>query len=167
MKTKTTPGPLCALLTAALSLTLAFAYTPAFAQASTTTTNEEIEFTSSLPNPCNGDVVTFQGTMHVTNSVTTDANGGFHLKTHVNYQGVSGTGSPSGINYNVRTSTNETLNDNDAGQFETTVIQTIKLISQGSAQNYFIHIVFHITVNAAGETTSEVTETRIECRSQN
>ena len=102
--------------------------------------------------------------MHVTNSVTTDASGGFHMKTHVNYQDVSGTGAPSGLTYRVGTVRNETLNDNDGPQSETTVIQTIKLISQGPAPNYFLKIVFHITINANGETTSTVSETRIECR---
>jgi hypothetical protein len=153
-------------LVASLFIFCAAAGSPAFGQATTTTTNEEIPFTGSLPNPCNGDVVTFQGTMHVVNTVTTDAGGGFHLKTHVNYQDVSGTGSPSGANYNVRTTSNETLNDNDGPQSELTVIQTIKLISQGSALNSFLHVVFHITVNANGQTTSTVSETRIECRGQ-
>lgn len=166
MRLLPTSSRLCAALIAALSVAAAFAGTRAFAQATTTTTNEEIPFTDTRPNPCNGDQVTFQGTMHVTNSVTTDTSGGYHLKTHVNYQDVSGTGTPSGLSYNVRTTTNETLNDNDGPQAETTVIQTIKLISQGSSPNYFLHLVFHITVNANGETTSTVTESSIECRGQ-
>ena len=115
-------------------------------------------------NPCNGDQVTFQGNMHITNHYTTDADGGTHLKTHVNYQDVSGTGFPSGLNYRVRTTTNETVNDSDGPQTETTIITTIKLISQGPALNYFLHMVFHVTINANGQTTSTVTESRIECR---
>ncbi|HEX8503401.1 MAG TPA: hypothetical protein VF659_22650 [Pyrinomonadaceae bacterium] len=164
MKFQTTAGRLCALLLAALSTAFGFAGSPAFAQTTATTTSENIPFTDTRPNPCNGDLVTFQGTMHITNSVTTDASGGLHLRTHVNYQDVSGTGVPSGLNYRVMTTVNDTLNDNDAGQFETTVIQTVKLNSQGPALNYFLHMVFHITINANGETTSTVTETRIECR---
>ena len=164
MKLQTNAGRLCALLLAALSTAFGFAGSPAFAQTTATTTSENIPFTDTRPNPCNGDLVTFQGTMHVTNTVTTDSGGGSHLKTHVNYQDVSGTGVPSGLNYRVMTTVNDTLNDNDAGQFETTVIQTVKLISQGSAPNLFLRIVFHITINANGQTTSTVSETRIECR---
>ena len=165
MKFLPTSPRLCAAVIACLSIAVVFAGTPrAFAQSTTVTTNENIPFTDTRPNPCNGDQVTFSGTMHVTNHVTTDASGGFHLKTHVNYQDVSGTGVPSGLNYQVRTTTNETINDNDGPQYETTVIQTIKLVSQGPAPNYFLHIVFHITINANGQTTSTVTETRIECR---
>lgn len=156
-----------AVLIAALLIVVAAACTPAFGQATTITTSETIPFTSSLPNPCNGDVVTFQGDLHVTNHVTTDSSGGTHLRTHVNYQNVSGTGAPSQLNYRVGTVSNETVNDNDAGQSEVTVIQTVKLIAQGPAFDFFLRMVFHITVNANGETTSTVEETRIECRGRN
>lgn len=164
MKLQLTSPRLRVALIASLFVFCAAAGSPALGQATTTTTNEELPATGNQPNPCNGDVVTFQGTMHVVNTVTTDSSGGFHLKTHVNYQDVTGTGTPSGVTYNVRTTTNETLNDNDGPQFETTVIQTIKLISQGSALNSFLHVVFHVTVNANGQTTSTVDEMRIECR---
>ncbi|MCA1622162.1 MAG: hypothetical protein LC795_23400 [Acidobacteria bacterium] len=167
MKIQTTPRRVRALLCVSLSIAFAASGAPAYGQATTTTTNETIPFTSTLTNPCNGDLVTFQGNIHVTNHATTDSSGGFHLKTHANYQNVSGTGSPSGLNYRVGTVSNETLNDPDGSQAEMTVIQTIKLITQGPALNFFIRFVFHITINANGETTSTVTETRIECRGQN
>jgi TRAP-type uncharacterized transport system substrate-binding protein len=137
---------------------------PAFGQATTTTTNEELPISGSVLNICNGDTVTYQGTVHVVNTVTNDASGGFHLKTHSNYQDVTGTGSPSGLTYRVRTTINETVNDNDGPQFETTVIQTVKLISQGSAPNLFLHVVMHVTINANGQTTSTVNEVTAACR---
>jgi hypothetical protein len=164
VKFQPTSPRLCAVLVASLFIAFAAAGTPAFGQATTTTTNETIPFTSTMLNPCNADQVTFQGNMHVTNQFTTDSSGGTHLKTHVNYQDVSGTGTPSGINYRVGTTTNETLNDNDGPQSEMTIISTVKLITQGPALNYFLHLVFHVTVNANGQTTSTVDESRIECR---
>lgn len=164
MKLQTTPGRLCALLIAALSTAFSFAGAPAFAQATTMTTNEEIPITGTVPNSCNGDQVTFQGTLHVVNTLVTDASGGYHLRTHVNYQDVSGVGVPSGLNYRVVTTNNETVNDSDTAQFETTVIQTFRAISQTSAPNLFVQVVLHVTVNANGQTTSEVTEFRAECR---
>jgi hypothetical protein len=167
LKFQTIMPRVCAALFALMFTAFAGAGSPAFGQATTTTTNENIPFTSTLTNLCNGDQVTFSGTMHVTNQVTNDASGGFHLKTHVNYQDVSGTGTPSGNSYRVGTVSNETLNDPDGGQSEMTVIQTVKLITQGPSLNYFVHFVFHVTVNANGETTSTVDETRIECRGNN
>lgn len=164
MKFQPTSPRIGAALIAALFVAFASSGTPAFGQASTTTTNETIPFTSTLLNPCTSDQVTFQGNMHVTNTFTTDSGGGTHLKTHVNYQDVSGTGAPSGLSYNVRTTTNESVNDNDGPQSEATIISTVRLISQGSALNYFLRLVFHVTINANGQTTSTVDESKIECR---
>jgi hypothetical protein len=137
---------------------------PAAAQATTVTTNETIPFTDTRTNPCNMDIVTFSGELHIANQVTTDSSGGSHVRSHVNYQNVTGTGTPSGLTYNVRTTTNETVNDSDGPQSELTVIQVIRLITQGSAPNFQLQVVLHITINANGQTTSEVTETRIYCR---
>ncbi len=138
--------------------------TPTAAQATTVTTNETLPFTDTRMNPCNQDLVTFSGEMHITNHVTTDAGGGTHVRTHVNYQDVSGTGAPSGVNYRVVTTRNETLNDNDTPQSELTVIQVVRFVALGLTPNFQLQVVLHITINANGQTTSEVTETRIICR---
>ena len=167
MRFQPTSSRLCATLIAALSICFAVAATTAFAQSTTVTTSETLPFSGTITNLCNGDMVTFQGDIHVTNHMTTDAGGGTHLKTHVNFQDVSGTGAPSGLNYNVRTTTNETVNDNDGPQSEATIISSVKLISQGPAQNSFLQVVFHVTVNANGVTTTTVDETKIECRGSN
>jgi hypothetical protein len=160
-----TPRLLCAALFALL-LTASAGH-EAFGQATTVTTNETIAFTSGLTNLCNGDQVTFSGDLHVVNSLTTDPNGGTHLKTHINYQNVTGTGSPSGLSYNVRTVTNEVTNDADGAQSSATVISTVKLNAQGPALDYFLRTVIHVTVNANGQTTSTVQEVSIECRGRN
>ncbi len=161
----TSPRLFVALLSALFAVCAAA--TNARAQATTTTTNETIPFTSTLTNACNGDLVTFQGDLHFTNTVTTDASGGIHLETNANYQNVSGTGAPSGTTYRVATVSNKTLNDSDSSQTETTVIQTVKLVAQGAPLDYFTQFVFHVTVNANGQTTSEVVEARIMCRMRN
>lgn len=167
MKLQTITPRVCAALFALLFTAFAGAAAPAFGQATTTTTNETIPFSSTLFNPCNGDTVTFSGTLHVVNTLTTDAGGGTHLKTHMNYQNVTGTGVPSGITYQVRTVTNEVANDADGPQSNTTVISTVKLNAQGPALNFYLRTVLHVTVNANGETTSTVQETSIECRGRN
>jgi hypothetical protein len=166
LKFQTITPRVCAALFALLFT--AFAGTTAFGQvATTTTTSENIPTTGSYVNQCNGDMVTFSGTMHVTNSMTVDGSGGTHLKTHSNYQDVTGAGVPSGLTYRVKTVSNEVVNDNDGPQSEATVISTVKLISQGPALNYFFRVVLHVTVNANGETTSTVEEAGFECRGSN
>lgn len=167
MRVNNTSPLLRAALFACLFIAFAAAGAPAHGQATTVTTNETIPFTSTLLNPCNTDQVTFQGNMHVTNHVTTDSSGGTHVRTHVNYQGVTGTGMPSGLNYRVGTTINETVNDSDSAQSEVTIISSVKLITQGPGLDFFLRLVFHVTINANGETTSTVTESRIECRGRN
>ena len=147
------------------SAVVTFNPSPAAAQATTVSTNETLPFTGSATNTCNGDTVTFSGEIHITNHVTTDANNSSHIRTHINYQGVSGTGTPSGASYNVVTSQNETRNDNVGPQSETTVTQVANLVAQGSAPNSKMLVVIHITVNANGVTTSEVEQITITCRS--
>ena len=167
MKLQTITPRACAAVFALLFAAFAGAGTEAFGQATTTTTNENIPITGSTVNPCNGDRVTFSGTLHIVNTLTTDASGGTHLKTHSNYQDVTGTGDPSGITYNVRTVSNEVVNDNDGPQYTATVISTMKLVTQESAFNYFLRTVLHITINANGVTTSQIQEMGFECRGQN
>ena len=162
MKFQTITPRLCAALFALMFA--AFAGAPAFGQATTTTTNEDIPFTSSRLNPCNGDQVTFSGTLHVVHTMTTDAGGGTHLKTHLNYQDVTGTGLPSGINYRVGTVLNDVVNDEDGPQSTATVISTVKLIAPGPALNSFMRTVLHVTITATGEATSTVDEVSFECR---
>ena len=166
MKFHTDTPRACAGALLALLFTL-FANTPARGQATTTTTNETVPFTSTLFNQCNGDQVTFSGNMHVVNTLTTDANGGTHLKTHTNYQNVTGTGTPSSITYNVRTVSNEVINDNDGPQYTATVISTVKLTAQGPALDFYLRLVLHVTVNANGQTISNVQESNFECRGRN
>jgi hypothetical protein len=163
LKLQTIAPRACAALFALLFVAFAGAGTPAFGQ----TTNETIPVTNTIFNQCNGDNVAFSGTMNVVNTMTTDANGGTHLKTHANYQNVVGTGTPSGIEYRVRTVSNEVINDDDGPQSTATVISTVKLIAQGPALDYYLRMVLHVTVNGNGETTSTVQELNFECRGRN
>src|SRR3712207_1614118 len=61
-----------ALLVSALAAAATLAPAPAAAQATTVTTNETIPFTDTRVNPCNQDLITFSGELHVTNHVTSD-----------------------------------------------------------------------------------------------
>jgi len=165
LKLQTITPRVCAALFALLFTV--FAGTTAFGQATTTTTNEDVPISGTIFNQCNGDDVTFSGMMHIVNTYTVDAGGGTHLKTHVNYQDVTGTGAPSGVQYRVQTVTNEVVNDNNGPQTNATVISTMKLTAQGPALDYYLRIVIHVTINANGETTSNKQELSFECRGRN
>ena len=129
-----------------------------------TTTNEEVPVPPAALNICNGDAVLLSGSMHIQNHYFTDTSGGSHLESHVNYQNVTGVGTPSGANYNGQTTEVLTVNDSSGPQFEQTFIQDFSLISQGSEPNLLIRSTYHITINANGETTSNVVNTRVVCR---
>ncbi len=153
---------MCTMFFACLFTALASA--TARAQATTVTTNENIPFTGNYFNQCNGDTVTYSGTLHVSNTYVTDADGGTHLRTHLNYQDVTGTGAPSGAQYRVGTVSNEVVNDSSSPQSNYTVITTVKLIAPGPVLDYFMRTVIRVVVNANGETTSTVQEVSFECR---
>lgn len=164
MRSKPTLMKFCALALAALMITIASPAPRSFAQATTVTTTESVPFSGTVPNICNGEAVAFNGNLNIVNHVSTDASGGTHVRTHVNYQGVSGTGLTSGAAYRVTSTINEVLNDNDGPQSSVTVVQSVNVIAQGPLPNFLMRVVFHVTINANGQTTTIVDNARVECR---
>src|SRR5438046_2933917 len=59
--------------------------------------------TPTITNPCNGEDVNVSGNVHMTIGVTTDGNGGSHLRIHINNQDVSGIGVDTGSRYQIPT----------------------------------------------------------------
>src|SRR2546428_5526854 len=78
-------------------LTVATMIVSPLAYAATTSTVMPFP-TPTITNPCNGEDVNVSGNVHMTIGVTTDGNGGSHLRIHINNQDVSrigvGPGSP-------------------------------------------------------------------------
>ncbi|HYP52941.1 MAG TPA: hypothetical protein VEQ42_05340 [Pyrinomonadaceae bacterium] len=164
MPTRSTRWSLAALLAAALVASASLLPTPARAQATTVTTNETITFNSTVVDTCNGSSVTLTGQLHLVHHFTTDSNGGTHMTTHTNYQGVSGTGSPVLINYNAVSSNTHKVKQ--SGSNQQTVfhnVDRVRLISQGSADNLIINVTTHTTVNANGTATTTFIDAEAEC----
>jgi hypothetical protein len=100
------------------------------ASAGSDTTNP---FTSSTPNPCNGDNVTFTGQHHVVNNGHMNPDGTVFINFTDQMTG-SGPGSPSGLQYNVG------LTAKQNGKFPPGPVifrSRTKVISDGPAQNFF------------------------------
>jgi len=126
-----------------------------------TTQSFERDFSAVLTPPCDGaEAVELQGSVHLTAGVTQDQRGGLHLRVHVNYQGVTGTGTVSGATYEVPTTVNLNTNLGSATTFTTTV--NVRFISHGSAPNFNMHQNVHITINANGEITA-IVDNNFEC----
>lgn len=113
-------------------------------------------------NPCNGDVVDFTGEFHDVANVTIN-NNSFHIVFQDNAQGIHGIGTPSGVSYSGSQHDNFVLNET-IGASNVTEEGSFTEISQGSAPNFVVHDLLHITVNADGTVTATVDNFTAECR---
>jgi hypothetical protein len=154
------------LSVAVVGMTLALAAGMALAQATTDTFHDQVPFTSEMINPCTGGVVLFEGTTHFVFHRTADAGGGFHFKGHNNIQ-VKGV-SDSGAKYvllDVGNVENFDVFSESADNF--TLMGTSQVIRQGSEtaeDDFQAKLLFHVTINANGEITSEVEQIESECK---
>ena len=91
-----------------------------------------------------------------------DANGAIHFSFRANAQGLAGI-TPSGVRYHA-TRNLVVENNGDGLPFTSTAIQSFNLVSEGSADNYLLHVTSHTTINANGEATVEIVNSRLECK---
>ena len=122
--------------------------------------NVHIPVSGAVFNPCNGETVTFSGVDHFTATVTFDGAGGFHLATHDNIH-VTATGS-LGNSYEGNQEDNNPFNGR-VGLVQTFGL-TFSEISTGSAPNFEVHVLQHITINANGTVTVFFTNFASNCR---
>jgi hypothetical protein len=122
--------------------------------------NIDIPVSGAVFNPCNGETVTFSGIDHFTIHVTFDGAGGFHADAHDNIH-VTGTGS-LGNSYEGNQEVNNPFNGRVG--VEQTFGLTFSEISKGSAPNFEVHILQHITVNANGTVTVFFSNFSANCR---
>jgi hypothetical protein len=122
--------------------------------------NVDIPISGTVFNPCNGETVTFSGIDHFTASVTLDGAGGFHTVAHDNIH-VTATGS-LGNSYEGNQEDNFEFNGRVG--VEQTFGLTFSEISKGSAPNFEVHVLQHITVNPNGTVTVFVDNFTSNCR---
>jgi hypothetical protein len=136
------------------------------AEATAVTTNEQIPITLVVFVPCAnggaGELVELTGTLHVLTHVTSDAQGGLHVKQHFQPQGISGTGLTTGDKYQATGVTQEEFNATVG--ITDTFINNFRIIGEGPGNNFLVHTTFHVTVNANGVVTTIVDNFSIECR---
>lgn len=122
--------------------------------------NVEIPVSGAVFNPCNAETVTFNGIDHFIVSVTFDDAGGFHANAHDNVH-VTATGS-LGNSYEGNQEDNNPFNGRVG--VEQTFGLTFSEVSTGSAPNFEMHILEHITVNANGTVTVFFSNISSNCR---
>jgi uncharacterized protein YdeI (BOF family) len=112
-----------------------------------------------------GETVFLEGTLHTVSHTTIDANGERHIHARGTLQG-QGEGQLSGDKYVFHSVTNQHRNFRGAPT-NFTETQTFNIIRQGSAtttDDLQGKIMYHITVNAQGEVTTEVLKLEFVCK---
>jgi hypothetical protein len=114
-------------------------------------------------NPCNGELVTFTGTVHGRTQTLIDPQGREHRATHVRFA-VTGVGDDGG-RYRYLNQQHETVSS-AATLFPLviTAVQHQRIAAVGSAPNWSARLVVHLTIDADGEVVADVRHERETCR---
>lgn len=109
------------------------------------------------------EMISFNQTQTFDSALTIDSNGGRHLNMRVRWSG-TGVGLTSGATY--QTDGSRILIDNVAADLLPSVFNwsyTMRYIGQASAPNIFFVMRGHSTVDANGNTTSDVSTDSVTC----
>ena len=152
-----------------LLATMFFAVLPvALAKATTVTTNIKVPVEILVFIPCalggTGEVVELSGNLHLLTHVTTDNNGGMHVEMHAQPQGISGIGMDSGDKYQATGVTRGHINTQGPAPFESTFVNNFRIIVQGRGNNFLVHQVIHVTINANGDVTADIDKMSVDCK---
>jgi hypothetical protein len=110
-----------------------------------------------------GEVVDLSGSFHVLLHVTLHDDGRFVFKEHFQPQGISGTGEETGDKYQATGVTQDITVQGRVG-VTTTAVNNFRIIGQGPGNNLLGHVTFHVTVNANGTATADVSNVRVGCK---
>jgi hypothetical protein len=131
------------------------------AQATAVTTTESVPLELTVFIPCVPENVTLTGNLQIVNHTTVNADGTFHLVSHLNPQGLSGVGDVTGDKYQGAGVTQNEVNTN-AGQ-QVTFLNIMRFVGQGPGNDFSLQQQVHVTVNANGQTTTVVDNFRADC----
>jgi hypothetical protein len=152
------------LISLCLAATLVmFGLGPATARAEVVT-NVVVPITIVVDIPCAPDIVILSGELHTLVTQVVDSNGGIHIKSHSQPQGISGVGLLTGAKYQATGVTQEHFNDHPGLPLEDTFVNNFRIIGQGPGNNFLVHTTLHITVNANGVVTANVINARTDCK---
>ena len=139
-----------------VSMLLAVVYLlPASATASAT--QQEVPISGSVVNPCNDEIVTWSGVAHFVFNTVSDGSGGFNAQLNIHLTGTGDQG-----NRYVGEQTQHFSVHVQPGQVVTETSHFTG-VSQGSAPNFKLDIVEHITVTPDGTLTATVDNVASSC----
>jgi hypothetical protein len=124
--------------------------------------NVQVPINITVFNPCTGDLIAVSGSIHLLATMTQEQ-GGFHISFMDNVSQVTGTGSVTGVAYHGVGGDWFTANVRPPFPVEFTATDVFGLISQGPSPNLVVTDTFHITVNADGTMTANVSRFSLSC----
>jgi hypothetical protein len=151
------------------TVALAVLAVPGVAGATSTETveivREPVAGTTFL-NPCTGEHMTItEGTLQLLVRIGVDADGGLHLIVHGSAQGVAATGEFTGSRYRLAGDFwGETNGAADGSPLTMQFVELHNVLSPGSADNFTVLLVSHLTVNADGTVTAVLDSASTQCR---
>src|SRR2546423_11584380 len=120
--------------------------------------NDTSDITLTVFVPCAaggaGELVDLSGPLHTLITFTIN---GINVSgtAHFQPQGIVGTGETTGETYHATGITTDTFKGSfQNGQYTETFVNNFRIIGTGSGNNFLIHEVFHVTINADGILTS-------------
>jgi len=104
------------------------------------------------PNPCNGELVDYTGTIHYVGNFILYDDGSVHLQYHGNFRNVKGIGQVTGDSYKWVGALNQSTNGNVGS---TMTVSSLQQCKHKGGSDYKFKWVEHFTINANGDITSE------------
>src|SRR5687768_16231795 len=124
---------------------------------------EVVPFQRSFYNSCTGESVLGSGELHMTHTVTRDADGGERELLHINPRGVTGVGQLSGDQYRMVGGETRISAERPDGDERTSYVQIMRLVSASSGENLSLQLVLVAHV-ADGVRAWEVESSGADCR---
>lgn len=116
-----------------------------------------------IANDCTGEEIQLNGRMHVQYTALETPNG-WRAESMSNYNGVSGTGLSSGRTYRLVGSGRTNVDFRRPFPAHNTVVDSVRLISEGGAPNSHYKLHWHFTFSADGKLSVEFDRAETECR---
>jgi hypothetical protein len=111
-----------------------------------------------------GETVVMSGNIHFVAHFTFNDNtvSGMFFANSVNF---SGTGQVTGDHYRRTGVSTSVFSESQQGSsFTTTSAFSFQLVGQGAGNNLVVHTLFHVTINAQGDTTVSLETLRADCK---
>ena len=126
--------------------------------------NQKIPYSQLIPVLCTGESVLFTGTQHIVIDYNIKKSGRLEFIYHSNLMGISGVGVTSGEKYQIAevNKENRGMNTTDGYPAVFTIVHNLNILGLRLGNVYMVRMLFHCTLNANGEITTEIDNFTVE-----